>query len=390
MKKLMFAVALLSLLVTNVRAADVYVTDDKVLQIYGTIDSGVASLSNVGRANSRATFFLNSPNKNSLLGIAGTTNIDNDWIGGFKLEQWILPGTATNGVSSSTGAANPAWMQNSTVYIANKDYGKLTLGRQSQVVFDAIKLTDARGSYNFGGSLTYWVDSSAFNGTATSKTGLRNMTGGILINNVIRYDSPSLYNFTVSAMYAPGGTAGNDDALSTKGITTTYKGIPNLTLVAGYIDINDANGATTGRTTVVGGNYKFLDNKALVAISHSAIENPNRNGLSQSEYTLNSISGKYQLTAKFDVSGGLYKLDDEIDGRNTARQLSLVGNYALGKQVDIYAGWAQMKNEGSLGLAPLAQGQMNLNSLNSTYSGSTVTVAGQTQNVVMSGLTVRF
>jgi predicted porin len=388
MKKLIL-IALFGL-TTLAQAADVYVSDDKLLQIYGTMDAGVASMSNVGKANSRATFFLNSPNKNSLLGIAGTTSIGDGWIGGFKLEQWILPGTATNGVSSATGAANPTWMQNSTVYIAHKSYGKLTLGRQPQVVFDAIKLTDARGTYNFGGSLAYWVDSSAFGGTSTLKTGLRNMTGGILINNVIRYDSPSLYDFTVSAMYAPGGTAGNDDALSTKGITATYKGVKDLTLVAGYIDVNDADGRTTGRTTVVGGNYKFLDDKALVAVSHSAIENPNIDGLAHSEYTLNSISGKYQLTPKFDISGGVYKLDDEINGKNSSRQLSLVGNYALGKQVDVYVGWAQMKNQGDLGLGPLAQGQMNLNSLNSTYSGSSVTVPGQTHDVFMSGLSVRF
>jgi len=388
MKKLIL-IALLGLS-NMVQAADVYVSDNKILQVYGTLDAGVASMSNVGSANSRATIFLNSPNKNSLLGIAGSINMKNDWVAGVKLEQWILPGNASNGVSSATGAANPTWMQNSTVYISNKNYGKLTLGRQPQVVFDAIKMSDVRGNYNFGGSLAYWVDSSAFNGTATAKTGLRNMTGGILINNTIRYESPSIYNFTFTGMYAPGGKAGDDDALSTTGFNVAFRGIKNLTLVAGYIDINDTNGVTTGRTTVFGGNYKFLDNKATVAVSHSNMENPSRSGLAQSEYTLNSISGKYQLTPELDLSGGVYKLTDEQDSSNTARQLSFVANYALDPQVDVYAGWAQMKNEGNLGLAPLAQGQMNRYSLNSNYTESTVTVPGQTHNVFMTGLSVRF
>jgi predicted porin len=229
-----------------------------------------------------------------------------------------------------------------------------------------------------------------FGGTATTKSGLVSMDGSNQISNVVRYETPTWQGLTLGGMWAPGGVAGDNSASSKYAATAVYKGIDHLTLVAGQIWLNDSTGVTTGRTRVLGGNYKFLDDKAVLAAGYITLENPSKNGQANSEFTLKDITAKYYITPKFDISGGWYKLDDEVNSANSARQLSLVGNYNIVKNVDIYAGWAQMKNQGGLGLAPLAQGAMSYNSLSSSYSGSVVSQPGQTHDAVMVGMQIRF
>jgi predicted porin len=148
-------------------------------------------------------------------------------------------------------------------------------------------------------------------------------------------------------------------------------------------------GQEVGRTRVLGGNYKFFDKKATVAVGYITMENPYLQGAANTDFTLVTVTGKYEFTKDFNIAGGWYKLSDEINDSNSARQLSLTAIYNLSKHTEVYAGWAQMANEGSFGLAPLAQGHLGLNSLSTAYP-SKVMNPGQTHDAIMAGMMIRF
>jgi len=358
--------------------------------IYGNLDVGLASVSGMGATNSTANMVLNSPNYTSRIGFKGEEDLSDSLKAGFKLEHQILPGDGTNGVSAGSGSSNALFNLNSYVFLQSKDYGKLTVGRQNSITYNTLKELDPRGQRNFGALLSFWCDSSNFGGSATSKTGLLNLNGGTQVSNAITYELPTWKGITLQGMYVPGGVAGDNDASSRKALALIYKGIDHLTLVASQIQINNSTGHESGRTTTLGGNYKFLDDAAIVGLGYIKLENPSvAEGTANSEFTLLSVTGKYNFTKDFSVAGGWYELSDDVNSNNKATQKSIFAMYNLNKHVEVYTGYSQMDNEGSFGFAPMAQGQLNLNSLSTTYPSKVVN-PGQTHDAIVAGMTIYF
>ena len=389
MKKLVLLFAML-LSASMANAAVILQTNDTTLELYGNLDSGVLFGDNLGTNKKSAMILINSPQLTSKFGVKGAYELGDGVRAGFQFTHQILPGDGSNGLAASTGATNQAFNLAAFTWLEDPVWGKISLGRQNSVLYEGTKFLDTRWGTNFGSTLSFWCDSTMFGGSATSKTGMTSLTGSNQVSNAIRYDAPVFKDIKVSGMYVIGEVAGDIDASSKKILSVSYTGIDKLQVgVAGMVSESSA-GLITARTIIYGANYRFLDDKATIAAGWIDLSNPSlADGSANKEFTLKDITGKYQVTPQLAVTGGWYELSNDNVTTDKATQLSLIADYSLSKSVGIYAGWAQIKNEGGMGMAPYGAGQFNLNSISTTYP-SVIKSAGETQSAVMAGMIIRF
>jgi predicted porin len=407
MKKFILTLALLASTVNLAHAVDatsrddssagsiVYLDNDRELKVWGRYDAAVMSVDNVGTANKRATVFLNGGEKTSILGFKFKERLEDGWETGVRYDSTVIPSDGSTGQSSATGAVGAFWSQYAYWYLSNPTYGKLTVGRADGVAYTINKMSDARPGANFGGVNTFWTDNSMFGGTATTKTGMQSLSGGNQVGGILRYDSPAFAGVNVSLGYQPGGVADNDTASTKYDYAVIYKPKGNALdgLQAGFAQHfgYSSAGVLNARTTIVGGNYIFLDNKANIAGNYITYENPSLvKGTANSDFEQYSLSAKYFITPKWDVNAGWYKLTDNAVDANKATQWSLGTQYYLTKRIMAYADWAQVDNKGGFGFAPFGPGAGNLNSLSTYYSGAMVKNPGQNISAVMVGVQVEF
>ena len=407
MKKFILTLALLASTVNLAYAVDatfrddstggltLYVDNDKELKLVARVDTAVMSVDGVGTANKRATVFLNGGEKTSILGFKYKQRLEDNWETGLRYDSTVIPSDGSIGQSSATGATGNFWSQYAYWYLSNPTYGKLTVGRADGVAYTINKMSDARPGANFGGVNTFWTDSTAFGGTATAKTGMQNLSGGNQVSGILRYDSPAFEGVNISLGYQPGGVADNDTASTKYDYAIIYKPKGNFLdgLQAGFAQHfgYSSAGVLNARTSIIGGNYIFLDNKANIAGNYITYENPSlAKGTANSDFEQYSLSAKYFITPKWDINAGWYNLTDNAVTDNEATQWSLGTQYYLTKRIMAYADWAKVDNKGGFGFAPFGPGAGNINSLSTYYSGAMVKNPGQSINAVMVGLQMEF
>lgn len=362
--------------------------------VYGLLDVGVVNANNVGSANGSATSVLSSPMDTSRLGFTGREDLGGGSYSGFKLEAQINPGDGSNGISASTGATNALFNRGANVFLGNNEYGRLTLGRQDNLSFEAFNYGDVNGGKNFGSSEVFFNDGSSFGGASGARTGIATLTGTTFLSNAIRYDSPKFAGFGFSGLYVASGTAGDgtfgNTAASNRGIgALTYNQGPWAGAVS-LATANDGTGAANSKITTVGGNYTFAGGHKIAA-GWNNFQNPNSTA-ANTNFNLYEVSGQYFVTSRFSTRVGYYDLQDRVNSNNGARMVSLVGQYDFSKRTSVYVGVASMNNNGASGFAPYGGGSANLNSM---YSGTgsypaLMQTAGMVQNAVTTGLTVKF
>jgi len=225
MKKSLLAAAALSA-VAGAAQADV--------SLYGIIDMGIANLTSGANANpsmpagvptqiyvtnngghSVTTLAPNGMSQ-SVLGFKGSEDINGDLKAGFILEAGLNPNTGaiTDGISglttgnfkTSTGGdssrAGQLFNQRSVLYLASKQYGTLSFGRQYSSSLDQIiKYDPLGGSYAF--SLVGFYGSYGGGG----------WTEDARLDNSIKYEG-KFGGVRVGAMYQFGGIAGSTSANS--------------------------------------------------------------------------------------------------------------------------------------------------------------------------------
>jgi len=390
MKKLVLLFTML-LATSLAQAAVILQTNEATLELYGNLDSGILVADNLGTVKGTSVMLINSPKLTSKFGVKGAYELGNGTRAGFQFTHMIVPGDGTNGMAAGTGATNAAFNLASFTWLEDPVWGKVSLGRQNSVLYEGTKFLDTRYGTNFGSTLSFWSDSTMFGGTATSKTGVTSLSGSNQVSNAVRYDAPVFKDIKLSGMYVIGAVAGDIDASSRKILSVSYTGIDKLQVgVAGMVSESSA-GIITARTIIYGANYKFLtDDKATIAAGWIDLVNPSlADGSANKDFTLTTLTGKYQINPNLALTGGWYKFENNNVETDKATQLSLVADYSLSKSVGIYAGWAQVDNEGGMGVAPMGAGQFNLNSLSTTYP-SLIKSAGETQTAVMAGMNISF
>ncbi len=178
--------------------------------LYGVVDLSLASMQTSGAAGSAANTRTTKVDGNNMvtsyIGFKGVEDLGGGLKAGFALEAFLRPDV---GGSGRTGA-DVFWGRAANVYLSS-DLGKLTLGRQGNLVFGQV------AGYNpFGGAfglspavrLTYGA--------------VGNDVGDSGVSNAITYQTPNLAGFTASVQVQLG-----ED--STKAQDTTYAGAVSYT-----------------------------------------------------------------------------------------------------------------------------------------------------------------
>jgi predicted porin len=371
-----------------------FVQAQSSVTIYGLLDVGVINANNVGANNGNTTQVLSSPMDTSRLGFTGREDLGGGSYSGFKLESQINPGDGTQGISASTGAANGTFSRAANVFLGNNDYGRLTLGRQDNLGFEAYNYGDVNGGKNYGGSLIFWNDGSSFGGASGARTGIATMTGTTFLSNAIRYDSPTFAGFRVSGLVVASGATdnsalGNTSASQRSVVALTYNQGPWAGAVS-FMNSNNANASSNAQVTTVGGNYTF-NGGHKVAVGYASFNNPSTTG-ANSLFNLYEVSGLYQFTSRISGRAGYYQLQDVQNANNGAKMWSLVGQYDFSKRTSAYVGVASMINDGASGFAPYGGGSANLNSMYASTASypNIMQQAGQVQTGIVTGMTVKF
>ena len=386
LKKLMLAIGL--------AAAVGAVQAQSSVTVYGIMDVGVLNANHVGSNDANATQVLSSPMDTSRLGFTGKEDLGGGAYSGFKLEAQINPGDGTQGISAATGVANGTFSRAANVYLGNDAYGRLTLGRQDNLGFEAYNYGDVNAGKNFGGSIIFWNDGSSFGGPSGARTGIATMTGTTFLSNAIRYDSPTFAGFRASGLVVASGATdnsalGNTSASQRAIAAITYNKGPWAGAVS-FMNANDASANANSNVTTVGGNYTF-DGGHKIAVGYANFQNPNSTA-ANTDFNLYQVSGLYQFTPRISGRAGYYQLQDVRNSNNGAKMWSLVGQYDFSKRTAVYVGVASMINDGASGFAPYGAGSANLNSMYASTASypNIMQQAGQVQTGIVTGMTVKF
>lgn len=179
----------------------------------------------------------------------GGAKINHEWSAGYRIEVETLTDRTFSVSQASDDNANSLRIRDSNMYIKSKTLGKLTLGHGSSPT-DNLTFSSNPGGFSsiVSGAQADFLGNSSFtvNGIA-----IFNLTGSVqsasffessFLTNIVRYDSPTIGGFTISASW------GEDDFYDVAIKTTQKFGDFTFKASAGYrvFDGNDLNGQARG------------------------------------------------------------------------------------------------------------------------------------------------
>lgn len=362
------------------------------VQIYGRMDMGIINANSVQKTATQTTGitqFSSSPNYTSNLGFLARENLGGGTSVAARFEAQVNPADGSSGNSSATGSTNGMFGREANIALANNNWGRLVMGRQINTLYQSWTMMDVRGPFSFGSSLIYQSDGSSFGGSATTKTGISNYTGGSYIARAVSYETPSYKGFRARVLYGSGNTAGDLDAGSTQGIAAMYDR-NKLIGTTGYQNIYNSTGGITGRYYWLGGGVRATD-KMVVRAGYTMFENPmtKDTNAANSQWALSQISSEYQFTKAVKGWVGYYQMNDQINSANKNRMISVGSEYAFSLRTQVYAGVSFVTNDGTAGWAGYGGGGANANSLNTAAFPSTIGT-GKSQTASVVGMVHRF
>ncbi len=350
--------------------------------IYGLIDAGVIGANHAGTANANVTAVTSGVDQTSRLGFLSVEDLGGGLKVGAQLESQVDVGDGSQGKSSSTGSANGVFSRGANLFLDHKQYGKVTLGRQSNTAWSTYAMFDGRKNSNFGSTTAFLNDGSSFGGTATSKTGINSYTGGAWSSNAIRYDTPTYAGFNASYGRVFGNVAGDADASSSDQYIVRYDNNGAFFAAVGMYKANNSSGNASGENTFGGVGYRVTKDVTVLG-TYMNLKNPSSAGGTNGNFDLYSVGARYQATPKVEVTAGVYQLKDNNNSNNGADLQSLQATYSLSKRTQVFAAGSFVQNKGSTGIAAYGGGGANLNSLGTTNA---LAVAGADQTAYAIGL----
>jgi predicted porin len=296
MKKTAIALAMLGALGTTTAAH----SQDSVT-VYGLIDMTLRTVNNADANGGRLTGFQTPWFSGSRLGFKGAEDLGGGTKAIFRLEsEYVL----RTGEMDTPGVLfnRDAW-----VGVDNKEFGKLTLGRQNTLARDFAQIYgDAYGSERLGTEEGGFTNTNNFKQLifyAGSVTGTR-YDNGIVWKKV--FDN----GIVAGLGYQLGEVAGNFSQNTTKSAALGYNG--SNYVIAGYINQSNIN-SRTHRSYSIGGSY-FLP---LVRLNggyfHYTADQGALAGRSDSAYT---VSAKFKPAGAFDYELGYVSIKANNAGYN--------------------------------------------------------------------------
>ncbi|TDN70005.1 porin [Paraburkholderia sp. BL10I2N1] len=250
--------------------------------LYGVFDQGVLAVTNVHGAH----VYQSSGGwlSGSRWGLRGAEDL-----GGGAQAIFVLE----NGFDGSTGAALQGARQfGRQAYVGlSNSYGKLTFGRQYDMVVDHLAVT----------GMTAEIWGGAF---ACSPGDVDNLCNSRRMDNSVKYSSPSFGGFSFGSAYSFGGVPGE---LSRSSIWTAGADYSNgsLTGGVGYFNVNSPNTASYGGAAVSGTANTFTNGmSSSPVISGFASANRQETLAAGVNYTIGSSTfGASYTYTRFDGLG---------------------------------------------------------------------------------------
>jgi hypothetical protein len=173
------------------------------LQVYGQVNKALLIFDDGVDSDA---FIVDNDQSGTRIGFKGSSTIKPGWTAGFNIELDIQD-SASDKVDQDNdeGIADEIAIRQSYAFIESERYGRVSLGQQSSA-------TDGINEVVLGNSLTDSSDIFTSFKVRTSSGGDSGLRVGQFVDNfdgpredVVRYDSPSIYGFIVSASW------GDDD-----------------------------------------------------------------------------------------------------------------------------------------------------------------------------------
>lgn len=379
--------SLLTIVVTGVFSVSAHAQNSVTL--YGLIDTGLVYSNNQGGHSNWQE--VSSSTQNTIFGLKGSEDLGGGLHAVFKLEQSFNLNNGGEGFPGD-GFGSQAW-----VGLQSDQYGTVTLGRQFDVLNDLLGPITAE-SNTWGGNLAahpFENDNLA--------------ADSVVINNTVKYASPTFYGVTVEGMYSLSNKAGGFSNNRAYGFSAAFAQGP-LNLAAGYLQFNNPGGGVVGtnengaiaqgdgsadfvaqrqRIWGVGGNYTFGSATVGLVWSHTQIDNmasvfsfglgnymPLGGGLRLDNYEVNA---KYALTPTLTISGAYTFTDGAYDEGGTSASpiwhtVMLQTDYSLSKRTDVYLEGVYQHAHGAPAGSVLGDAMINTLAPSSTGSQVAVTV----------------
>ncbi|WP_429301094.1 porin [Paraburkholderia sp. GAS199] len=380
MKKSLFAMALAGAFAIPAHA-------QSSVTLYGLIDTGFVYTNNqFGHSNWQV---VSSSTQNTVFGLKGSEDLGAGLHAIFKLEQGFVLNNGAQAFSGD-GFGSQAW-----VGLQSDAYGTLTFGRQFDAMNDLVGPLTAEFN-TWGGSLAahpFENDNLAAN--------------SVVINNSVKYASPTYMGVTFESMYSFSNQAGNFANNRSYGFGLAYAQGP-INLAAGYLQLNNAgagSGAVTSgdasanfiaqrqRIWSLGGNYTFGPATVGLVWSHSQIDNPagvfsfgTGTYLGAADTSAGSLGGslrldnyevnaKYALTPAVTLSGAYTYTHGAYNGSSPGWNTGMLqADYSISKRTDFYLEGVYQNVHGAPADSVLSHAMINTLSPSATNTQVAVTV----------------
>jgi predicted porin len=382
--------------------------DDSAVTLYGILDTGVATVSNVQIApaegttpakSGRLTGLENGGINTSRWGIKGIEDLGNGLKARFQLESQLLPSNGTNvaGEVTATGTAGSTntpvdtetqlFRRAAWVGLGQDGIGEIRLGRQNTIQYDYVTTYDALPAYNVG-SLATNIDATA------AKAGSGNVFNTYVVDrydNAVEFRTADLSGFVGRAGYAFGDVVGSSSQGRIYDVGGEFH-YDDLRLAASYLSKANPEAATaevpSGTETTVYGVFATYDFKvALVNLSYTDTKGKFTNGQGFSTITLGSRFpiGQYTLIAE-------YAHDDNQQSGDKPWIASGGVLYNFSKRTSVYGLLAYAHQNGTNGATTAASRLETVNTSNfiNSNGGGAAPVAGDNQTTLMIGIDHKF
>jgi GBP family porin len=328
--------------------------------LYGLIDAGITYTNNVkGHSNWQET---SGAVNSSRWGLHGAEDLG----GGLKAIFTLENGFSTN--NGTLGQGGREFGRQAFVGLDSDRFGKVTLGRQYDMMVDYVEPLALSGQQYGGTYVTHPFDND-------------NLDNTFRLNNSVKYESPSYAGLKFAVLYAFSNTAGqftNNRAYSA-GVTYKYR---DLTLAAAYLQLNNnlsgttsaaalssvnSAGAVSGDNTLLAGRQQTWGAGANYAFGPAVI------GFVYSQTNLTQGFGVNPTTAGQTIS---------FDGNNVHFQnFELNGHYSLTRAISFASSYTYTQANFGSGSQP-KWGQINLQAAYYFSKRMTVYLQGEYQHMM--------
>lgn len=357
--------------------------------LYGLIDTGLVYTNNqTGHSNWQMG---TSSTQNTVFGLKGIEDLGGGLHTTFKLEQGFNLNNGTQAFPGD-GFGSQAW-----VGLQSDPYGTVTFGRQFDVVNDLLGPLSAE-SNTWGGNIAahpFENDNLA--------------ADSVVVNNTVKYVSPTIAGITGEAMYSFSNKAGGFANNRVYGFSASYSQGP-VNLAAGYLQFSNPGGGVSGtnpngaiaqgdgsanfiarrqRIWGAGGNYTFgaatvglvwshtqIDDMASVISLGSGSYMPLGGTLRLDNYEVNakySLTPALSLSAAYTFTDGAYS-DGATKATPAWNTVMLQTDYSLSKRTDVYLEGVYQNVHGAPAGSALGDAMINTLSPSSTGTQVAVTV----------------